>query len=555
VESESDRVLHKSIVIIMIVLAFAAGSLLSAQSQDAYPPSDEQQQPYQQPPPQPYSQQQPESQQPYQQQPPEPQYGPAQQGQTFSADELRNLVAPIALYPDALLSQVLVASTYPQEVADAADWMQQNRFLRGRELMTAAQQQNWDPSIQALVAFPDVLTRLSADVQWLTDLGNAFLAQQADVMNAVQDLRAEARGAGMLRSSPRFQVNTETQGARTVIEIAPANPQIIYVPSYDPYAVWGPPVYGAYPAVPCVAGSVFGAVVTAVADIASLLPGFGGWLGPRSWGWALGWLGNALFVNNGFFHSFGFHWGGRTGGTAVWVHDWHHRLGVPYGRDSLAYWHRGTGPGHAGWHNFAARNEGGRTFGGYRANGRESFDRGRDNSWRSFNNHDERARAGYANSNTARSFAPSRSYESRPSGGGFAHFPATRSAAPSRSITATRSWSEPRSFSSTSPRATAPNERGNHSARSSSGRSFNERSYSARSYSPRSSFEQSSRRESSRSFRQSSRKSSGSQRSSSHTPKAAHYSAPRMPKAPKMAKAHGGGHSSRGHSGSKSHRG
>lgn len=530
----------------MIVLAFATGSLLSAQSQDAYlPPDQQQQQPYQQQPPQ-------LEEQPYQQ---SPQYGPAQQGTAFSHDELRNLAAPIALYPDTLLSQVLVASTYPQEVADAADWMQQNRFLRGRELMTAAQQQNWDPSVQALVAFPDVLTRLSADVQWLTDLGNAFLAQQADVMNAIQDLRAEARGAGMLRGSPRFQVNTETQGARTVIEIAPANPQIIYVPSYDPYAVWGPPVYGAYPAVPCVAGSVFGAVVTAVADIAGLLPGFGGWLGPRSWGWALGWLANALFVNNGFFHSFGFHWGGGAGGTAVWAHDWHHRLGVPYGRrDSVAYWHRGAGPGHAGWHNFSPRNEGGRTLGGYRGSGRGGFDHARENGSRSFNNRSERGREGYANWNTARSFASSRSYQSRPSASGFAHFPAARSAEPSRSITATRSRSETRSFSPGPHTArgseSRTNERGHYSARSSSGRSFNERSYSARSYSPRSSFEQSSRRESSRSFRQS----SGSRRSSSHAPKAAHYSAPKTPKAPKMAKAHGGGHSSGGHS-SKSHRG
>ncbi len=108
--------------------------------------------------------------------------------------QLQDLVAPIALYPDNLLSQILAASTYPIEIVEAQQWLQQNRNLKGQALMDAAKQQNWDPSVQALVAFPDVLTRLNQDIRWTTDLGNAFLAQQPDVMHAVQQLRAQGAG-------------------------------------------------------------------------------------------------------------------------------------------------------------------------------------------------------------------------------------------------------------------------------------------------------------------------------------------------------------------------
>ena len=109
--------------------------------------------------------------------------------QLLSPAQLENIVAPIALYPDPLLGQVLAASTYPLEVVQAQQWMQQNGNLHGQQLMNAARQQNWDPSVQALVAFPDVMTSLTRDVQWTTDLGNAFLAQQNDVMAAVQRMR------------------------------------------------------------------------------------------------------------------------------------------------------------------------------------------------------------------------------------------------------------------------------------------------------------------------------------------------------------------------------
>jgi len=167
--------------------------------------------------------------------PPDQGQPPAQgQQQLLSPDQLNNLVAPIALYPDNLLGQVLAASTYPLEVVEASQWLQQNRSLSGQQLLDAARQQNWDPSIQALVVFPDVLNRLASDIQWTTALGNAFLAQQNDVMSAVQKLRAEARAAGKLNSTPQQSVNTQTQNGQSAITIQPTDPQVVYVPVYSP---------------------------------------------------------------------------------------------------------------------------------------------------------------------------------------------------------------------------------------------------------------------------------------------------------------------------------
>jgi hypothetical protein len=165
----------------------------------------------------------------------------APQGPRLSPQELSNLVAPIALYPDMLLSEVLAASTYPAEITQAAQWMQQNPGLRGQQLVEAAKQQNWDPSVQALVAFPDVMNLLTRDMQWTTDLGNAFLSQQADVMDAIQQLRASARNSGRLTDTPQQRVQLEQDNGQNAIVIQPTNPQVIYAPAYDPAYVWGPP--------------------------------------------------------------------------------------------------------------------------------------------------------------------------------------------------------------------------------------------------------------------------------------------------------------------------
>ena len=170
-----------------------------------------------------------------------------QPAQLLAPEQLETLVAPIALYPDPLLGQVLAASTYPLEVVEAQQWLQQNANLHGTDLMNAVKQQNWDPSVQALVAFPNVVSLLNRDVRWTTDLGNAFLAQQKDVMDAVQRMRVRAQQNGKLVSTPQQTVTTETQGGQSAVVIDPPDPQVMYVPDYNPAYIWGPPAWGYYP--------------------------------------------------------------------------------------------------------------------------------------------------------------------------------------------------------------------------------------------------------------------------------------------------------------------
>ena len=135
----------------------------------------------------------------------------AQPGGLLSPQQLDDLVAPIALYPDPLLAEVLPASTYPMEIAEAEQWVQDHPKWKPSKLMDEAKKQNWDPSVQGLVAFPRVLARLTQDMSWTTQLGNAFLAEQADVMQAVQRMRAQALAKGTLRSTPQETVTTETK--------------------------------------------------------------------------------------------------------------------------------------------------------------------------------------------------------------------------------------------------------------------------------------------------------------------------------------------------------
>ena len=137
----------------------------------------------------------------------------------LTPDQLADLVAPIALYPDPLLSQVLVASTYPLEVVEAQQWFERNGHLKGQQLTDAARLENWDASVQSLVAFPDVLATMNRDVQWTAALGNAFLAQQSDVMAAVQRLRARAKDNGKLASTSQQIVRTGTENGVAAIEI------------------------------------------------------------------------------------------------------------------------------------------------------------------------------------------------------------------------------------------------------------------------------------------------------------------------------------------------
>jgi len=250
-----------------------------------------------------------------------------------SPQQLDDLVAPIALYPDPLLGQVLAASTYPLEIVEAQQWLTRNSSLAGANLINAAKQQNWDPSVQALVAFPDLLARLNSDISWTTDLGNAFLAQQADVMYAVQRMRASAQANGKLSSSPQQVVTTQTGNGQSAIEIQPANPQVIYVPTYDPAYIWGPPAWGYYPSL---FYPPFGFGFWPGINVGLYFGGWG-WGGWGGWGWGPNWFGHGLFVNSAFFRNYGFRGGyGGFQGVGAWAHNPAHRLGVPYSNGQLA---------------------------------------------------------------------------------------------------------------------------------------------------------------------------------------------------------------------------
>src|SRR5437867_12175063 len=159
-------------------------------------------------------------------------------------DQLDSLVAPIALYPDPLLSQTLVASTYPLEIVQLQQWLEKNPNLKDKALADAVEKQNWDPSIQAMAAFPDVVKKLGDNITWTSDLGNAFLAQAPEVMDAVQRMRAKAQGKGTLKTSAQQKVETQTvEGGKQVIVVQQANPDVVYVPSYNPTVVYGAPAY------------------------------------------------------------------------------------------------------------------------------------------------------------------------------------------------------------------------------------------------------------------------------------------------------------------------
>ena len=177
---------------------------------------------------------------------PPPSTGATPASPLLTQAQLAQLVAPIALYPDPLLAQILMASTYPLEVVEAARWVNVNgnRVLKGDVLTGALQVQNWDPSVKALVPFPRILQMMSDQLQWTEALGNAFLAQQADVMAAVQSLRQEAMAAGNLKQTPQCRCVIHSGGG--AISILPAEPQVVCPPVYTP-AVYGAWPYPAYP--------------------------------------------------------------------------------------------------------------------------------------------------------------------------------------------------------------------------------------------------------------------------------------------------------------------
>jgi hypothetical protein len=256
------------------------------------------------------------------------QSGYSGQGVPLTADELQQLVAPIALYPDALVAQILASATFPDQVAEAAGWLQQYSNLTGSTLMQAVDAQRWDPSVKALTQFPSVLGNLAANLTWTSSLGEAYHTQSADVMAAVQVLRAKALAAGNLKSGAQLSV---VQQSPQVIVIQPVNPQVVYVPMYNPAVVYGYPyVTPAYVAPPVAATAVvaFGVGVAVGAMMAG---------GSYAWGyssWNCGWHGTTTVV----YH------GGAYYGNSAWHGGYYGSSGSAYGPNGSAHYSNGYNP-------------------------------------------------------------------------------------------------------------------------------------------------------------------------------------------------------------------
>jgi hypothetical protein len=250
----------------------------------------------------------------------------------FTPEQLDQLLAPIALYPDALLSQTLMATTYPLEVVEAARWTQANPNLKGEAAVGAVKDKSWDVSVKSLVAFPQTLAMMNNNLDWTQKVGDAMIGQQKDVADSIQRLRAKAAAAGNLKTTPQQKVTTQTTGSASAIVIEPANPEVIYVPYYNPNWAYGPWPYPAYPPVyyppppnygaALATGMMFGLGVAAGAAM------FGGW----HWGWSGGGWGNSyttVNVNRATNISAN-NFDANRYRDGQWNHDPAHRDGVPY---------------------------------------------------------------------------------------------------------------------------------------------------------------------------------------------------------------------------------
>ncbi|MDM0106960.1 DUF3300 domain-containing protein [Variovorax sp. J22R24] len=265
----------------------------------------------------------------------------AQEAPAFTREQLDQMMAPIALYPDSLLSQVLMAATYPADVADAARWSKANPSQKGDAAVKAVQNQSWDPSVQSLVAFPQVIQMMGDQPDWVQKLGDAFLASSKDVLDAAQRLRTQAQRSGNLKSTPQQNVvvEQEPQTQQTVIKIEPADPQTIYVPAYNPAVVYGtwpypayppyyyPPVAGWYPGAALATGIAFGVGVAAVGAL---------------WG-NCNWGGGNVNINANRYNSINTN-RQISANQSNWQHNAANRKGVPY-RDarSQQQFERGVG--------------------------------------------------------------------------------------------------------------------------------------------------------------------------------------------------------------------
>src|SRR5271170_6740522 len=259
-----------------------------------------------------------------------PQPGYSGQGVPLTAEEIQPLVAPIALYPDALVAQVLAAATFPDQVAAAESWIQYHSYMTGSTLMAAVDQQPWDPAIKALSQFPSVLANMAANLTWTSSLGEAYHLQAADMMAAIQVLRAKAYAAGNLKSSTQLAV---VQQSPQVIVIQPVNPQVVYVPMYNPAVVYGYPyVVPAYvPPPPPPAGAAVVAFGVGIA-VGAMMAG-----SSYAWGyssWNCGWHGSTTVV----YH------GGAYYGNNAWRGGYYGSSGSVYGPNGAAHYSSGYNP-------------------------------------------------------------------------------------------------------------------------------------------------------------------------------------------------------------------
>jgi hypothetical protein len=248
---------------------------------------------------------------------------------SFTREQLAQMLAPIALYPDALLSQILMASTYPLEVVEADRWMKANPGLKGDALDDALKAKEWDASVESLCHFPDILDAMSEKIAQTTRLGDAFLAQQDDVMRTVQELRAKAKEEGILKTTKEQKVVTE----RDTIMIESADPDVVYIPSYDPAYVYGNWWYPAYPPYYWWPGAVV------YAPGIAFWPGI--WVGPFIGSWCFfDWFNGFIIID--FDREHRFHHGHDRdhdrdrGGRDRWHHNTEHRRGVAYRDRSTA---------------------------------------------------------------------------------------------------------------------------------------------------------------------------------------------------------------------------
>ncbi|MFA5352791.1 MAG: DUF3300 domain-containing protein [Thermodesulfovibrionales bacterium] len=251
----------------------------------------------------------------------EPEQDRGEQAVSFSKEELSQMLAPIALYPDSLIAQILMASTYPVEIVQAERWLRQNKDLKGDALDSALLEKSWDPSIKSLCHFPDLLFAMSDKLDQTRKLGDAFLSQQEEVMATIQELRRKAEEQGNLKTTAEQKVIVEKE----TIRIEPADTQIVYVPVYDPLYVYGPwwypaypPYYWYYPPYPVIGGQIiFG-------------PRFFWGVGFFSWSW-FDWHHHHIIIDFRKAHRFHRHHFRRDSDRPFsWRHDFRHRRGVAY---------------------------------------------------------------------------------------------------------------------------------------------------------------------------------------------------------------------------------